>query len=558
MSNDKYLKLQGSGMARITLWSSNKGNDFKLNDRIAKEFVNTSGPAILIHKYLGTPEGDETTIQDVLFLENRDRNYDNDIRELRGIFRPNDVDYDLSQFGLFLSSDVVRFEFHYNEMIDKIGRKLMSGDVFEVPLERDQTIDGKYVNSYYVVQDALYSANGHGVTWYPHVWKVRAKKLPGAPEFRDILESVGKGDSIGAEGMGTGTMPMDWALTDDTVNINSDACSAQSALCNILGITDGIINEAENNVFYDPKFFETKHLYIAINQDGYPVPVYWHSGDGLPPNGDRLRGAGVAFPDDMKDGEYFLRVDYSPDRLFQRQGNRFKRIHDDLRRTWTAMNTRLDTYINNSNMTVLNDGLVTSEKQDIHTIASGRVDPNQDHKEELRSNEVKRKRISKKISDFVYCQGVINYDLLRYAEWIRPELPVPPLPPVDGGGNNGGGNNGGGNHECPPCELPPPIDFFADKTILNINEIKILSLDSPVNEPDIVFTYQFNIITEDGEFVSAESGQLMVTEDDYIVYIQDGQIKIAIDDKVFNRYGIVDRSSIKIDILSKAVYAGNT
>ena len=43
-------------------------------------------------------------IQDLLFLENRDRKYDSDVYKMRGIYQVQDVTFDLSQFGMFLQT----------------------------------------------------------------------------------------------------------------------------------------------------------------------------------------------------------------------------------------------------------------------------------------------------------------------------------------------------------------------------------------------------------------------------------------------------------------------
>ena len=56
--------------------------------------------------YAGS-EVNETTIQDLLFLENRDRKYSPDIYTVRGIYNVQDQDFNLSQFGMFLSNDTL-------------------------------------------------------------------------------------------------------------------------------------------------------------------------------------------------------------------------------------------------------------------------------------------------------------------------------------------------------------------------------------------------------------------------------------------------------------------
>ena len=101
-------------MPRLSLWRENRGSDYKFfNDRAREQFT-IGGTGINIHKYIGSESGDgsdpiepaydplsELNIQDMLFLENRDRLYDESIYNLRGHYNVNDTDFDLSQFGLF-------------------------------------------------------------------------------------------------------------------------------------------------------------------------------------------------------------------------------------------------------------------------------------------------------------------------------------------------------------------------------------------------------------------------------------------------------------------------
>ena len=118
-------------------------------------------------------------IQDLLLLENRDRVYDDDIYVMRGVYNTQDIDFDLSQFGLFLNNDTLFITFHYNDMIDTFGRKLMSGDVLEVPNLRDynplDTTLSRALPKYYVVQDAAFASEGFSQTWLPHLWTKRSR-----------------------------------------------------------------------------------------------------------------------------------------------------------------------------------------------------------------------------------------------------------------------------------------------------------------------------------------------------------------------------------------------
>ena len=139
-------------MPRLSMWRPNRTNDYRFFDRTISEQFTVGGLDMYIHKYLGPSAGDvgdndatlpvyDTSnplfIEDLLLLENRDRKYDADVYVMRGVYRTQDIDFNLTQFGLFLNNDTLFISFHYNDMIDTFGRKLMVGDVLEVPNLKD-------------------------------------------------------------------------------------------------------------------------------------------------------------------------------------------------------------------------------------------------------------------------------------------------------------------------------------------------------------------------------------------------------------------------------------
>ena len=132
----------------------------------------------------------EQNIQDLLWQENRDRKYDTSVYTLRGVYQRQDQDFDLTQFGLFLNNDTLFITFHYNDMIDTFGRKLMSGDVLEFPNLKDynplDTTLAKALPRYYVIQDAAFASEGFSQTWLPHLWRVKATPLVNAQEYQQI------------------------------------------------------------------------------------------------------------------------------------------------------------------------------------------------------------------------------------------------------------------------------------------------------------------------------------------------------------------------------------
>jgi len=193
-------------MPRLSLYRPNKQNDYRFLDRTISEQLTVGGTDLYIHKYLGpTNQGTSvdytqpqyaelspTNIQDLLFLENRDRTYDPNIYRLRGHYNVQNLDFDLSQFGLFLNNDIIFIVVHYNDMIDIMGRKLMVGDVIELPHLLDYNPLNETIpvalKRFYQITDANFASEGFTQTWYPHLWRIKCEKLVDSQEFSQILQ----------------------------------------------------------------------------------------------------------------------------------------------------------------------------------------------------------------------------------------------------------------------------------------------------------------------------------------------------------------------------------
>lgn len=192
-------------MPKLSLYRPNKQNDYRFIDRNISEQLTVGGTDLYIHKYLGpTDQGpsvdytqpqydslDPTNIQDLLFLENRDRTYDSNIYRLRGHYNVANLDFDLSQFGLFLNNDIIFITVHYNDMIDIIGRKLMVGDVLELPHLLDYNpLDENIpvaLKRFYQITDANFASEGYSQTWFSHMWRIKCEPLVDSQEFSQIL-----------------------------------------------------------------------------------------------------------------------------------------------------------------------------------------------------------------------------------------------------------------------------------------------------------------------------------------------------------------------------------
>jgi len=218
-------------MPRLSLWRPNKTNDYNFFDRTISEMFTAGSTDLYVHKYLGpTDQGasidytqpqydvlNPTNIQDLLFLENRDRSYDPNIYRLRGHYNVQNLDFDLSQFGLFLNNDIIFITVHYNDMIDLVGRKLMVGDVIELPHLLDynplkETIPVA-LKRFMQITDANYASEGFSPTWFPHLWRIKCEPLVDSEEFSQILsEPINQDNYLGIWDK-TKTYPTGYVIT---------------------------------------------------------------------------------------------------------------------------------------------------------------------------------------------------------------------------------------------------------------------------------------------------------------------------------------------------------
>lgn len=298
-------------MPRLSLYNPKKSNNYRYIDRLVKEQLYAGGTDLFIHKYLGTTgdpnstdatqpvydKMDPTNIQDLLFLENRNRKYDQDIYCIRGHYQVQNLDFDLSQFGLFLTNDIIFITVHYNQMIESLGRKVMVGDVIELPHLTDyhplnETIPVG-LRRYYQVTDGAYASEGYSATWYPHLWRIKCEPLVDSQEFSDILTkptdtdnylgewnnstayspgyTVSSGDKIYTP---TQEVPAGTPLTDTAYWEVSAVDTFRELLSTYnrnLASNQAAIDEAVNNT--PASGFDRSQLYLVATHDGVPMPT---------------------------------------------------------------------------------------------------------------------------------------------------------------------------------------------------------------------------------------------------------------------------------------------
>jgi hypothetical protein len=359
-------------MPPMTLWKGPavRSKDFKFLDRQASEYIRIGGTEFYIHLYLGpaetygsTPNSENNilTIADLVNMEIPNRKYDNNVYSVKGHYMVSDNEFDLKQFGLFLSSDTVFITFHLNDMLLQLGRRLMSGDVIEVLHWRDNSaLDGQPTNKWYVVDEGTKPAEGFSPTWWPHLWRVKCQPLTNSQEYQDILnqELVDRGDGIpGALADSTGKIP-----TVGDINSTYDK---------EIAINDAILDQATQAVPF--RNYQSQHFYI-IQKDINKRPDVFSS-DGIPPNQSKPVPSGTTFPADYTIGDWFLRIDYVPPVLFRRESNKWTMVETNYRSSWLPAGRVLASFINNKGKTTNTDGTITDDRQNLRNVIHAKPDP---------------------------------------------------------------------------------------------------------------------------------------------------------------------------------------
>jgi hypothetical protein len=377
-------------MPRLSIYKPEKGNDYKFFDRTIKEQFTVGGTDIFLHKYIGpydqgainkdgaasptqpnySGNTSETTIQDLLFLENRDRKYSSDVYVVRGIYNVQDMDFNLSQFGMFLQNDTIFMTVHLNDIVERIGRKPMSGDVIELPhMKDDFSLDENIpiaLKRFYVVEDVNRAAEGFSATWWPHLLRLKLKTLVDSQEFRDIL---GDAETTGSLASYMSTYNKEKEI--NTAIVQQAESDAPRSGFNYKQFYVAPIDERGNirtdNVNADGSIATDKTVNAVIDTPASSYYGFYYDGDGVPPNGNPA-GFGTSFPTTNVDkGDYFLRTDFLPNRLFRYDGVRWVKVEDSVRMTMSntdTKNTFKSQFVNSSGTNTIN-GLTVQQRQSL-------------------------------------------------------------------------------------------------------------------------------------------------------------------------------------------------
>jgi hypothetical protein len=284
----------------------------------------------------------ELGIQDVILMENRDRHYDPDVYRIRGVYTMLDNVFNLAQFGLFLSNDEILIHFHLSGTVNSVGRKIMAGDVIELPHQKDEyALDTAMValKRFYVVTEVTRPSTGYSATWYPHLLRAKCQPMVDSQEFKEILDGAsGDGNKTLRDLMSTYNKSLEIndaiiAQAESDVSLSGYATNSYYVIPTLeSGLVDvADISDTTKTVDLDTAAFDASMVLNTPSKDFY---IGYMSGDGIPPNGAPYTfGDTLPTPDVV--GQFHLRTDYLPNRLFRWNGHHWMKIEDVVRMTMT-------------------------------------------------------------------------------------------------------------------------------------------------------------------------------------------------------------------------------
>jgi hypothetical protein len=302
----------------------------------------------------------------------------------------------------------------------------MTGDVIEVPNLKDyyplDSAIARAIPKYYVIQDSSYASEGFSQTWLPHLWRVKATPMVNAQEYNDITNKPFEPENIWDNGnfYPAGTIvnagdvyyrakqnvPADIDITNTAyweVKTPDTIAEVISTRKKDLEINDAILNQADVEVPLSG--YDNGKFYILPTVNGQPAAAGLtaddssttvdgtQGGEGTTPKGfgyamGYLTGSdnapnglpvtpGVSFPTNPAAGDYALRLDYFPNRLFRFSGRRWIKIEDAVRTNLTPgpdNKTLRSSFVNNTATTPTADRGPIPQRQGLSNILKPEAD----------------------------------------------------------------------------------------------------------------------------------------------------------------------------------------
>lgn len=238
-------------------------------------------------------------IQDRIFLENRDRDYDENPVRLKGVYVPFDQQSFQSKFGFgtMFGGDEWIIELSFSSIIGLLGRPFVIGDIIQLPSETQFNTKLEAILKYLEVTDVAWSANSYTPNWVPLMQRIIAKPVMASQETQDILGKLTESiDEIGTSDINDGLFDKKY---QDVSSITQTIEADQNTEVPVDGEDYSKVAKISQD-FYDWAEEQSGSTEVARRIDR----ARSHFGvDAMPPNGEPYT-EGDEFPSNPKDGDY--------------------------------------------------------------------------------------------------------------------------------------------------------------------------------------------------------------------------------------------------------------
>jgi hypothetical protein len=235
-------------------------------------------------------------IQDRIFLENRDRDYDSTPVAMKCAYIPIDVVSNSTKFG-FWNGDTDRYtlDVSFTQAVQTLGRPFVIGDIIQLPSETQYTPNLTPVLKYLEIVDVAWAVAGYTANWIPTLQRLIATPAVASQETQDVFGKLTEDvDSTGLVDIDNGQNPLyqDIFAINDTIKADANTRDPER------GEDDADLTQLSKEV-YD---FAAAHpnmnfpAHIDRTRSKYGV-------DALPPNGEKFT-QGDTFPMTPKNGDY--------------------------------------------------------------------------------------------------------------------------------------------------------------------------------------------------------------------------------------------------------------
>lgn len=285
------------------------------------------------------------TVQDEYgWIENRDRDYAKKPVEIKAYYDLLEKESELSQFGFNINGGIYYITANFNDIVQRIGRPIVIGDIFELPSEAMFDPDMNRIPKYIEVTDVSWSAEGYTPGWQPTMLRIIAEPMMAKQETMDIVgDLAGDVDSSG--------------LFDIDESAYSELGLKQTEKQRAKALEE-VPQDGSDSTEFTSFDEETIAKYaehdinlskISVNQKGL------YTEDGLPKNGEDYT-VGPDYPNNPSDGDYH-RVEYVgmaddvPPRLYRyaAKKGRWIFVEADRRKQFQQRKPNVDRYTASAN-----------------------------------------------------------------------------------------------------------------------------------------------------------------------------------------------------------------